>query len=231
MNLEEHYSKEYFEKQIKWYENKNLFCTFRLKNVFYLSKPKKNEKVLDLGCGVGTFSLEAARLGANVVGIDTSPVAIKVAKLAAKRHHLQKNIKYRLGKITKLSFKSNSFDKVYWAGIIEHISKKDYFLLLKETVRVLKKHGQLILESPTNSHFLERLHDLNIILKKDITHIDYKDLDFVSYTLKKDGFEIRVEKYLPTHMPILNIFESVLMKFPLIGKYFKRRFVVLAVKT
>jgi len=231
MNLQEHYSKEYFEKQIKWYENKSVFLNFRFKNVFSLSKPKKNEKILDLGCGVGTFSLEAAKCGAVVTGIDTSPVAITFARIAAKKYGLDNKINYKLGKITKLNLKSNSFDKVYWAGIIEHITRKDYYLLLKETARVLKKNGELILESPTSSHFLERLHDLNIISKKDVTHIDYKDLDFVLSTLKKSGFKIKVGKHLPTHIPIFNIFESVIMKFPFIGKYFKRRFVVLAVKT
>ena len=38
-------------------------------------------KVLDIGCGVGRHSLYLQKKGFDVLGIDNSPLAIKVSKL------------------------------------------------------------------------------------------------------------------------------------------------------
>src|SRR6185295_6459413 len=44
--------------------------------------------VLDLGCGSGEVSLEAARLGARVTGLDIVPEMIDIARAEAERAHL-----------------------------------------------------------------------------------------------------------------------------------------------
>ena len=46
----------------------------------FSKKLKKNAKILDLGCGPGYFSLELARAGFNVVGVDISKGNINCKK-------------------------------------------------------------------------------------------------------------------------------------------------------
>ena len=47
-----------------------------------------NMKVLDFGCGMGYFSIEMAKRGAYVEGVDLSPYAIEAAKVFAEDWHV-----------------------------------------------------------------------------------------------------------------------------------------------
>jgi SAM-dependent methyltransferase len=43
-------------------------------------------RVLDIGCGAGRVALELQRRGIDVVGLDSSPLAVKAAKVRGVRH-------------------------------------------------------------------------------------------------------------------------------------------------
>jgi magnesium-protoporphyrin O-methyltransferase len=51
-------------------------------------------RVLDAGCGTGTLSVEAARRGADVVGIDLSPKLIKVALKTVHREPMLGSVRF-----------------------------------------------------------------------------------------------------------------------------------------
>lgn len=53
-----------------------------------LALPYVAGRVLDLGCGLGNFSIEAARRGCDVVALDGSPTAIARLRRAAASEHL-----------------------------------------------------------------------------------------------------------------------------------------------
>jgi SAM-dependent methyltransferase len=66
-------------------------------------------KVLDIGCGAGRHSLYLQSKGLDVLGVDISPLAIKVSKLRGlKRAHVVS--------ITQLSFREKSFDTILMMG-------------------------------------------------------------------------------------------------------------------
>ncbi len=67
-------------------------------------------KVLDIGCGGGRHSLYLQKKGLDVVGIDNSPLAIKVSKLRG----LKKAKALPIEKIGE--FKPNSFDTIMMMG-------------------------------------------------------------------------------------------------------------------
>lgn len=50
---------------------------------------KRSSKILDLACGRGRHSINLAKKGYNVTGIDLSEQAIKTAKVKAKKQHLE----------------------------------------------------------------------------------------------------------------------------------------------
>jgi len=66
-------------------------------------------RVLDIGCGAGRHSLYLQNMGFHVLGIDSSPLAIKICKLRGLKHA-------RVLPIEELSFKSGSFDTVIMLG-------------------------------------------------------------------------------------------------------------------
>ena len=78
------------------------------------------KKVLDVGCGGGILTESMAKLGANVVGIDQSDIAIKIAKLHAKESTL--NIDYKQLNIESFSDKNkNKYDVITCLEMIEHV--------------------------------------------------------------------------------------------------------------
>jgi 2-polyprenyl-3-methyl-5-hydroxy-6-metoxy-1,4-benzoquinol methylase len=84
-------------------------------------------RVLDIGCGAGRHSLYLQKMGLNVLGIDSSPLAIKVCKLRGLK-------RARVMPIEELNFKPNSFDTVIMLG-----SNFGLFGSFEKAQRLLKK--------------------------------------------------------------------------------------------
>jgi 2-polyprenyl-6-hydroxyphenyl methylase/3-demethylubiquinone-9 3-methyltransferase len=115
------------------YIKDNVVKDFNIKS---LTKPFKNIKILDIGCGGGLLSEPMCRLGASVVGIDASEKNIKVAKLHAKKSRLK--IDYKVASPERLKTKVK-FDVVLNMEIIEHVEDINFFI--KESSKLLKKNG------------------------------------------------------------------------------------------
>ncbi len=60
-----------------------------VENVVRLLKIRKNDRILDLSCGTGRHSLELARLGFDVVGVDRTTSFIEKAKQEAEKSNLK----------------------------------------------------------------------------------------------------------------------------------------------
>ena len=115
------------------YIRDNIVKDFNIKS---LSKPLKNIKILDIGCGGGLLSEPMCRLGANVVGIDASAKNIEVAKFHAKKNALK--IDYQVGGPEMLKTKLE-FDVILNMEIVEHVENINFFI--KESSKLLKKNG------------------------------------------------------------------------------------------
>ena len=68
-----------------------------------------NGRVLDVGCGAGRYSLYLQKKGFDVLGIDVSPLAVKVCRLKGVK-------KTQVMSIEALNFKPRSFDSVLMMG-------------------------------------------------------------------------------------------------------------------
>lgn len=104
------------------------------------------DKVLDVGCNWGRWSLAAARCGAMVTGIDPSLGAVAAMRRVAK----QLGIKVRgvVGDARSLPFAANSFDVVYSYSVLQHFAKDDARAAFAEMARVLKPGGTLLVQMP-----------------------------------------------------------------------------------
>lgn len=120
----------------------------RLNRALNFINPKKGEKILDLGVGLGDLALEMAKRGAKVWGIDYSDSAIKLAKKKCGN-----KVKLQKMDAQKLDFTDNFFDKVVSIDVFEHIHQHKLEIALAEVRRVSKNNALLVVETSPNTYF------------------------------------------------------------------------------
>jgi len=118
----------------------NTRHSFWSDSLFLLEYIKKNEKLLDLGCGNGRLYKMVQQLSLDYTGIDISSELIKTAKESFPE------TKFVVGSALDLPFENESFDKVISIAVLHHIpSLKLRIKFMEEGYRVLKKDGQMII--------------------------------------------------------------------------------------
>jgi hypothetical protein len=92
---------------------------------------------------------------------------------------------------------------------------------------LLKKGGKLVIWTPYQGHILEILRKYNIILKRDVTHVNFKPMEFILDELNKRHFTIKKSYYVESHIPLFRNLEKLLLRFlPIM----RRRIAILAEK-
>ena len=101
----------------------------------------KNLNVLEIGCGIGTDSINFARAGAKLTVLDLAENNINITKNRFKVFNLK--AKFVLGNVEELSsyFPKKQFDLVYSFGVLHHTPCPA--LALEEIFKVLKPGGEL----------------------------------------------------------------------------------------
>ena len=100
-----------------------------------------NERILDLGCGIGGPSRYLAKnFGCHVVGVDLMPEFCRVAAMLAERTGLADKVEYRQADALAVPFDNQSFDVVWSQNVVMNIA--DRARLYAEICRVLKPHGR-----------------------------------------------------------------------------------------
>jgi ubiquinone/menaquinone biosynthesis C-methylase UbiE len=103
----------------------------------------KGLRILDLGCGDGTTALPAARLGADVLGVDIASNLVEAGNKRAKEQGLP-NCKFQEGDASNLhALKDHSFDLV--VSIFGAMFAPKPFDVAKEMVRVTRPGGRIVM--------------------------------------------------------------------------------------
>src|SRR4051812_24189465 len=103
----------------------------------------KGMKVLDVGCGDGTTALPAAKLGANVTGIDIAQNLVEAGNRRAQEHGLT-NLQFQEGDASNLEqVPDKSFDLV--VSIFGAMFAPKPFDVAKEMVRVTRPGGRIVM--------------------------------------------------------------------------------------
>lgn len=84
----------------------------------------QGKKVLEIGCGIGTDTINFARNGAEVTAVDISQKSLDLAKQRAKVYGLEDKIKFYCVNAEELSkvVPIESYDLIYSYGVIHHTS-------------------------------------------------------------------------------------------------------------
>lgn len=142
-NLEEsrslHYG--YWDKNTKNFHEALLNINTILSS---LAGIKKDDKVLDAGCGVGGSSLWlGSNIGCSAIGISLSQKQVNNANQTCRSLGLDSKVRFEKKDFTNTGYADNSFDVVWAIESVCHANDKSEFI--KEAYRILKKGGRLIM--------------------------------------------------------------------------------------
>ncbi|MEA2056510.1 MAG: methyltransferase domain-containing protein [Patescibacteria group bacterium] len=97
----------------------------KLKIMLKLAKPRKKDKIIDLGCGDGKIIFALAKQGFNVVGVEINPFLVKKCQKKAKELKLEKSVTIVNNSFWNLNL--SKYDLVFLYGtayIMERLEKK-----------------------------------------------------------------------------------------------------------
>lgn len=161
---------------------------------------------LDLGAGLGLFVECARRFGIDCIGLEGSEYAVRIAKerfptLDIRQHFLE----------DRLPFEDNSISTIVCNQVIEHIPKETGLFMLKESYRVLRQGGVILIYSPSKYNKKEKLAR---------THINLNTPSSLKRHLEDVGFKL-INLHNSPRMVLGNwlipryIIKTLFKKFPL----------------
>lgn len=152
---------------------------------------KPGDKVLEIGCGIGTIVSELSKQGYDVRGMDISQVAIEYGR------GKYPGIRLDVQPAEELPFEDGAFDVVLSFDLFEHIARIDRHVA--EVRRVLKPGGYYLFQTPnkwSNAVFETLSHKT---LKWRRVHPSLHTPGQLRRRLAKHGFETRFVKMNPVN--------------------------------
>jgi SAM-dependent methyltransferase/uncharacterized protein YbaR (Trm112 family) len=108
--------------------------------------PGGGKRFLEIGCNWGRWCVAAARMGYRPVGIDPSLKGIRAARQAAQQLGVEAHYVVADGRY--LPFASGTFDQVFSYSVLQHLSKENARLTLREVARALRSTGAFLVQMP-----------------------------------------------------------------------------------
>lgn len=169
-----------------WYETPlGSLCDRQEKEIiFSLFKPEG--LVLDMGCGTGNYTLELAKHGVKVIGMDSSIEMIVFAKKRSEKEGLKAN--FVVGRTEAMPFRDNVFSGVSGITVLCFVSNPE--AVIAEAKRILKQGGELVLGEVNSLSYWALLRRIKTLFKKSI----YREARFfglkkLKKNLQKTGFK------------------------------------------
>ena len=195
-------------------------------NLDFLKKTdllKSNDRILEIGCGIGSIVSELSGQGYDITGTDISSRAIDYG---LKKYG---DIKLQVQPAEKLQFEDHTFDIVLSFDLFEHIAKVDRHI--SEVHRVLKKNGFYLLQTPNkySNVIFETLYHKSLKWRR--AHPSLHTPGQLKRRLAKHGFETQFVKMNPVNEFTLNKLRKKLGPISGIFKHINFRCLPLALQT
>ncbi len=168
--------------------------------VVELLDPKKDEKVLDLGCGDGTLAQEISFLCKKIVAVDLSPDMVNKTK--------ERGIEAYVMSATELNYK-DEFDAVFSNAVLHWV--KDTQRAIYKINNSLKQNGRFIAEFGGSGNIEYLITAMKEVFSKHEEYGDFKNpwtfpSDFeYKRLLEEGGFKVEYIEIIPRPTPIDDI--------------------------
>jgi 2-polyprenyl-3-methyl-5-hydroxy-6-metoxy-1,4-benzoquinol methylase len=136
-------------------------------------------RLLDVGCGNGTFLKLAQKAGWSVHGIDFDPIAVAEARNGG--------LDIYLGSIDQLTAQEQTYDWITCSHVLEHVHEPQNLLHLMQ--RLLRPGGTLWLQTPNIDSVGHRIHGANWIGVDPPRHLTLMATQTLRQTLESTGFK------------------------------------------
>ncbi len=156
---------------------------------------RRDDTILDIGCGPGLQALLVGTKCKTIIGIDVDETVLDIADRMS--HYLRRRInsEFYLTRIEQANFRDAYFDKIFSFCVIEHIP--NYKEVLREAHRILKKDGQMIFSVDA----LETIQDKNLLEK-------HKKQHSVEQYFKREELKLILEEIGFKNIEIYPVFKS-----------------------
>ena len=158
---------------------------------------RTEQRILDVGCGWGSFAIHAARhYGAQVVGVTLSPAQARWARDRIAAAGLEKQIEIRLQDYRDV--RDGTFDAIASVGMFEHVGSSksaEYFSTMR---RLLGPQGRL-LNHAISSVGGSRIGPRSFIGRYVFPDGELIDVGQVVLSMEEAGFEVRDVESLREH--------------------------------
>ncbi len=176
----------YIEKFIQFCDSDFGKKVMKKEAEYVYNELKNYRKILDVGCGLGSF--EQNLPGLNIIGLDISNEILEKARTRSDKTFVQ-------GKAEELQFKDSTFDAVFTVTTLEFLD--DYRKAVKEIARVTKPKGKMsvMMLNYKSEYFRENVQRPGDYFQK-IKHANTEEIrDYASrfYVICKEGLFLGIQ--------------------------------------
>ncbi len=149
------YDEIFVERQLQKYTHSDRnFWRLKLQSIAELTGELQGQRILDLGCGVGTCAIEYGMRGNQTIGVDYTLPAVQAGQEMGRSKGLTETT-FCVGDVSTLPFIDQAFDGIIASDIFEHLIPEVLDRTVGECARVLKPGGRLyVMTWPTRYRYI-----------------------------------------------------------------------------